>query len=194
VGLDGGRLRDRARDQVVGADARERVGERARVTVGGAVVDEPQVAVAVLGEQRLGLADVDQAAHEVRRLALLRVGLQAPREVVGQQGERSGARDRGVAVRVTEPVQLAVEDEAGARLEDVVLDAEEAHVAGERRPRASRHRDDERARAVARLERAQPEQGEAPVAVARHRPAGAEQRRVEVDVQAAHPGIVASVR
>ena len=43
-----------------------------------------------------------------------------------------------------------------------------------------------RRRAMARLERPYAEEREAAVAVAGHRPAGAQQRPVEVDVQAAH--------
>jgi hypothetical protein len=58
----------------------------------------------------------------------------------------------------------------------------------------ARHRHDVDVRAMAGLERAQAEQREGAVAVARDRPAGPEQRAVEVDVEAAHAGIVARVR
>ena len=43
--------------------------------MGLAVVDQPQVAVAVLGEQRLGLGDVDVPAQDVRDLAAAEYGV-----------------------------------------------------------------------------------------------------------------------
>ena len=62
------RLGQLAREQVVEAHLRRAV-QRRRAVMGLAVVDEPQVAVAVLGEQRLGLGDVDspRSAWETSR-------------------------------------------------------------------------------------------------------------------------------
>ncbi len=166
------------------------------MVVGLAVVDQPQVVVAVLVQERARLLDVDVAAQDVRDLAALgvrRVGLEASRVALEQQVGRAGGRDPLVGVRLGQPVQLVADGEAAARLEDVVVEAEDARVVVQDRPRAPRHRAHEHAGPVARLERPDAEEREAAVAVARHRPAGAQQRPVEVDVQAAHPGIVAGV-
>jgi hypothetical protein len=150
--------------------------------------------VAVLGQQRLDLLEVDQAAQQVRGLALLGIGLQPALETLEQQRRGAGGGDPRVGVGGGEPMQLAVEHEARACLEDVVVETEQSHVAREPRARAPGHHDDRGPGPVARLERAQSEEREAAVAVARHRPAGAEQRPVEVDVQAAHAEIVAGLR
>ena len=161
--------------------------------MGLAVVHQPQVAVAVLGEQRLGLGDVDEPAQRVGDLAaavIRGMGLQATRVTLEQEVGRPRRRDALVRVGLGQPVDLAVDHEAGAALEDVLVHPQQAHVLAEHRPRAARHRDHQRAGAVARLERPHAEQRELPLAVARHRPAGAEQRPVEIDVQAAHAGIV----
>ena len=118
-------------------------------------------------------------------------GSSRPAVALEQQVGRARRGDPLVGVGLGQPVHLIVDREAAARLEDVVVEAEEARVVVQHRPRAARHRAHERAGPVARLERPDAEQREAALAVARHRPAGAEQRPVEVDVQAAHAGIVA---
>ena len=64
--------------------------------VGLAVVDQPQVVVAVLVQQRPRLLDVDVAAQDVRDLAALRVGgvgLEPPSVALEQQ---SGAPEAAI--------------------------------------------------------------------------------------------------
>ena len=95
VAGDGVRLRRPARDEVVGADLVER-DERRRAAMDAAVVDEAQPAEPALGEQRVGLGGVDEAAEEVRDLAVAMPGvvvLQAPRVVLEQQRGGAGGLD-----------------------------------------------------------------------------------------------------
>ena len=80
--------------------------------VGLAVVDQPQVVVAVLVQQRPCLLDVDVAAQDVRDLAALRVrrvGLEPPSVALEQQVGRARRGDPLVGVRLGEPVQLVVD-------------------------------------------------------------------------------------
>ena len=117
--------------------------------MGLAVVHQPQVAVAVLGEQRLGLGDVDEPAQRVGDLpaaVIGRMGLQATRVALQQQVGRPGRGDPLVRVRLGQPVDLTVDHEAGAGLEDVLVEPEQPHVLAEHRPRAARHRDHQRRR------------------------------------------------
>src|SRR3954453_6269922 len=132
--LDRARLRHARRDEVVDA----RVGDVREVRAPGvhrAVVDEAQPAVAVLIEQRVRLERVDLATEEVRDLAAAVprvVVFQASGVAIEQQGRRAGGADlledraRLPGLQVArEPLLLAVEDEAGADLEDVRALAEQ---------------------------------------------------------------------
>ena len=94
--------------------------------MGLAVVDQAQVGVAVLGEQRLGLGDVDEAAQSVRDLAAAVIrcmGLEPTGEALEQQVGRPGRSRSAVGARLGQPVDLAVDHEAAAGLEDVLVAA-----------------------------------------------------------------------
>ena len=104
VGGDRARLTDHARDQVVGVgaplDRRHRLADRA-------VVEQPQVVVAVLAEQGVGLVDVDLAAEEVGEQAAVVPGLvvlEPAGEVVEEQARHAAGLDllvdRAVLVRL----------------------------------------------------------------------------------------------
>jgi hypothetical protein len=164
--------------------------------VDAAVVDEPQRAVAVLGEQRVGLGGVDEPAEEVRDLAVAmpRVVVLEPALVVLEQQrgrahrldlvvDRAGLAGHEVA---RQPVLLAVEHEAGAGLEDVRRLADEPRVLHDLRLPAAGHEHDLGAGAITGLQRTHAVQRERAVGAAQQHAAGAEQRRVEVDVDGSH--------
>ena len=167
-----------------------------------AVVDEPQRAVAALGEQGVDLAGVDEPAEEVRHLAVAVprvVVLQPPGVVLQQQRGRAGGLDLLVdraAVAGHEvagqPDLLAVEHEAGAGLEDVGGLGEQARVLAHRPLAAAGHEHDLGAGAVAGLQRADALQRELLVGVAQQRAARSQQGAVEVDVERAHAPILAN--
>ena len=196
VGGDARGLRDARRQQVVEAHARQ-AGEGGRVVVGLAVVDQPQVVVAALVQERARLLDVDVAAQDVRDLAALgvgRVGLEAPVVALEQQVGRARRGDPLVGVRLGQPVQLVADARSRRPPRRCSRRGRGVRASSCRTARGRPDiAHDQHAGAVARLERPDAQEREAPVAVARHRPAGAEQRPVEVDVQAAHAGIVAGV-
>ena len=169
------------------------------------VVDEAEVAVAVLGQERVGLEGVDRVAEEeVGDLAGVAPGLVDPqpaRVVLEQQ--RRGARlldllvDRLAVARlqpVGEPLELAVEHQAAARLEDVGAQAEHARVVEERGLAAAGVRDDLDLRPGASLERPRAEQRERSFAVVEQRRAAAQQGPVEIEVGGAeHASSLTSV-
>jgi hypothetical protein len=193
VELDAADLRGVARKQVVRARSLD-PRQRGRALGDRAVVEQPQVAEAVLGEQRIGLGRVDLAAQQVRDLAVAQervVVLEPPGIRLQQQCRRAGVLDllAHVApvlglVGAGQPVDLAVEDDAGAGLEHVAADPERAGVAQQRCPLAAGVDDELDARSRARLERPRAEQREVPVRIVQEGRAAAQERAVEIAVDA----------
>ena len=196
VACDRARLRGLARDQVVRARALD--GETGRPALNRPVVDQSQVAVAVLGEQRVGLERVDLAAEQVRDVApqVPRVVvLEAPRVGLEQQGGRARLRDQIVDrppvdrdQAAGQQLELAVEHERRARLVDERALAEQARGALDVRPPAAGEQHDLGAGARAGLQGPRAQQRERAVAVVQERAVAAEQRAVEVHVDAGEPG------
>ena len=140
--------------------------------------------MAVLDQQRVGLEGVDLVAEEeVGDLAGVAPGLVDPqpaRVVVEQERRRARLLDLLVdrlAVAgleaVGEPLELAVEHEAAARLEDVRAQAEHARVVQERGLAAAGVRDDLDLGPGTGLERPRAEQGEPALPVVEQRRAAA---------------------
>jgi hypothetical protein len=161
----------------------------------GAVVEQPQVPVSVLGEQRVRVLDLDQATEEVgvdavvvpRRVVLdpSGVGLE---EEVGYPGVVDLLRDRALAVGShfsRKGGQLPVDHHRAAGLEDVRGLADQPrvlHHLGLATPRLEHDLDP---RPVAGLQRARLQQRELTLGVAEQRPAAPEQGAVEIRVNAA---------
>jgi hypothetical protein len=170
-------------------DARDR-------QVDAAVVDEPQVVVAVLREQPVGLERVDVAAEQVADVAVAVPGVVVlePAFVVLEQ-EPGRARlldlveDRLAVLRdqrAGQPVQLAIEHDARSRLERVRADAHDPCVVEQRRLAAAGVEHHLDAGPVAGFQRADPEEGERSVAAVQQGSSRTEQRAVEIQIDAAH--------
>src|SRR5215213_335103 len=161
------------------------------------VVEQPQVLVAALVQQRVGLLDIDLAAEEVGEDAAVvpgRVVLEAPLEVLEEQ-----LRDPPLLDLLVDRAVLARSHRAGHQRR-LALDREGAaglvYVGGlAHQPRrlvhlwlaAAGHDHDLGAGPVAGLERPRLRQREAALWVAEQRAALAEQGPVEVGVDATQP-------
>ena len=168
-------------------DGRHRPADRA-------VVEQPQVVVAVLAEQRVGLVDVDLAAEEVGEDAAVvpgRVVLQPPFEVL-EEHLRDAARldllvDRAVLVGrhlAGHQRRLALDREGAAGLVDVGGLAHQPRRLVDLGLAAAGHDHDLDPGPLAGLEAARLRQREAALGVAEERGAPAEQGPVEVGVDA----------
>ena len=168
--------------------------DRRHLPADRAVVEQPQVVVAALAEQRVGLVDVDLAAEEVGEDAAVvpgRVVLEPPLEVLEQHLRDAARLDLLVdgAVLVGNHVagqqrRLALDREGAAGLVDVGGLAHQPGRLVDLGLAAAGHDHDLDPGPVAGLEPARLGQREPALGVAEERAALAEQGAVEVGVDA----------
>ena len=173
--------------------ARDQV-ERVRARSDLAVVHEAQAGVPLGGEQLVGLVGVHRTAEDVRHLAIQverSVGLEPSPVVAEQKVRRSRARDLLVhrldlawLEVACEERGLAVDHETRAHLEDVRRLPDQAGVLHHLRAPATRCDHHLGAGPVARLERSRSEQREITLRGAEERRPEAEERPVEIGVDA----------
>ena len=141
----------------------------------------------------------DVATEQVRDVAQRRpwrVGFEPAREVLQQQVRRAGRLDlvidrAGLDARlqaIGQPLQLAVEDQPAAELEDVGASSDQPSGFEHAGLLASGVDHDLDVGSRARFEGSGAEQAEAPVGTGDQRCVGAEQGAVEIHIQAAHRG------
>ena len=189
---DGLGLAGSAGDEVVGVGdlVKAHDGPRDR-----SVVQEAQVIMASLGQRRVRLGDIDLAPEQVGQLAVVVPGV-VPLQASGKSLEqkiRDPGREHllgGVAVVVRVPVAgqqgaFPVDDDPASGLVDVGRLGEQPRIGHHLRLTASRHDHDLDVGAVARLQRPGLAEREVPLPVAKQRAVAAEERSVEIGVDAA---------